>query len=347
MTVMRTVFAWRWVLGLLLVITMPLVWSGCGEEKPTDEEQAAEAQQEEHGGHSSGGEDDEDGDGPHFAHLSDQMRNLPYEEITIQTHDRLYLYGRLYDPSQGLVDEEEEEITASDEEEDEPPQYPLVILLHPLNGNYMEWGDLPFQLVKNGYAVFAPDLRGHGRSIRYPGKRKQIWRTMTAAEWKAMPKDITSILQFFSRATEDYPQVDTRRVALVGANFGANLALNAASQNRSAVKAVVLLSPGMEYKGLNINPAVLYYQNPLMIMAGQEDPYVSNAAELMYKWAQGPKSIRIYRAVGQGADMLKADPSIMQEVVTWLNERFPAIPYTPPPPPEEAEEDEGEEDTEE
>src|ERR1044071_9524015 len=42
---------------------------------------------------------------------------------------------------------------------------PGVILLHQRAKDKGSWGSLPAQLVKQGYAVIAIDLRGHGESV--------------------------------------------------------------------------------------------------------------------------------------------------------------------------------------
>lgn len=326
------------LLFFLLVCLLPFAGMGCGNDKPPAEQAVTGAENAGEGGGEEGGDEGEEP--VRMPQISIEMQKLPYEDITLPASDRLVINGRLYDPSQKSEEDEANTKAPAAAEEEIVKKYPLVILLHGINGNFTEWGDIPAKLVKAGYAVFAMDLRGHGKSIRYANGRKKSWRKFGIGDWNMMPRDIDSILAFFAKS-EDYPQVDTRRVSLIGSSLGANVALVAASRNRPSVKAIVLLSPGLEYKGLSATPAVLYYQNPSLIIAGQEDPYASNSAETIYKWSQGPKSIRIYKDIGQGLDMMKNEPTLQQEILSWLTSKVPPTAYVPPPPPPEKEADAG------
>lgn len=339
----------RLCLSVAMLISMA-TWFGCGEEpKPAEQKPAEEAA----AGDEAGGEE---GDGTETASAEGEktkkpvkpdtpaeiMKKLPYRDITIKASDKLMLSGRLYDPSLKPVDPaaEEEEEAAPDEEEAAAPtgpikKYPVIILLHSLNGNYDDWSDLPAKFVKQGYAVFAMDMRGHGNSVKL-GKRLVGWRNFQPEDWLVMSRDVEDVQKFFEKSPQ-YAEVDTTRVALIGGGLGANVALKAASDYGQAVKALVLLSPSLEIKGLNAAQSVLYYSNPVFISASQEDPYFAQSAESIFKWAQGPKSIRIYKNIGQGTEMLTYEPSFSKEILAWMEKRFPPgiRIVTPPPPPAE------------
>lgn len=308
-------------LSFLVLLGILLSTSGCfeGDKKPEEAKKDIGVDKIQVEGDEEAG-DEESSESTPKKDLN-SIAALPFTEVQAPVSDGLMIYGRLYDPSQKSDDGEEvDDAKASADDAPEAPvqKYPLVILLHGLDGRYNDWGNFPVKLVKQGYAVFAVDLRGHGNSTSVGGKPRIFWRDFTTEDWNKMPGDIDKVIDFLGK-NEETPQVDNHQVAIIGASIGANTALNAASQKISSVKAVALLSPGIEYKGLSSTTAILYYTNALFIAASQQDPYSYQSSESLYKWGQGPKAIRLYRNIGHGTDMLKQEPKLGDEIIRWLN----------------------------
>ena len=111
---------------------------------------------------------------------------------------------------------------------------PGVILLHMLGDDRTVWGEvgLAADLVDAGYAVLAVDMRGHGE-------------TGGAQDWALAADDLARVWDDF--AARD--TVDEARTAIVGASIGANMALGLGA-DRPEVRGVVLLSPGLDYRGV-------------------------------------------------------------------------------------------------
>ncbi len=263
------------------------------------------------------------------------LHQLPYEEVTIPVSGQS-LYGRLYDPSQKPVsdDDEEEEYAEEDEEALPTEKYPLVILLHALNGSHRDWDQLPARLVKEGYAVLALDLRGHGKSA----PRGRSWRNFSRADWLKIPDDIRRTLLFFTDS-EEYPQVDGTRTALIGASIGANAAIIAGSRNTEHIKAIAALSAGREYKGLEVTTPIYDYTNALLMVASQNDAYAFESTGLLYRLPRGPKTLQLYKSIGHGTDMIRFYPELQATVVQWLSDHFPPTPAPIIYPEEEDEEE--------
>jgi len=234
-------------------------------------------------------------------------------------------------------DEEE-----GDGEAPRPTQrYPLVILLHGLNGGRYDWAALPFRLVKQGYAVLALDLRGHGGSIL----KGKDWRQFGADDWQTMPKDLAGILRTLAaKGLEGQLQVDGQRVVLVGAGLGANVAVISASQKPATVKSVVMLSPAVEYKGLNTIQPAYRIQVPSLLVASQSDASAYESSQILYRLLSGKKTIQLYKNLGYGSDMIRFYPEMQDAIVTWIKAGCPPTPTAVPPPP--AEEEGGEEEEE-
>jgi pimeloyl-ACP methyl ester carboxylesterase len=119
------------------------------------------------------------------------------------------------------------------------------------------------------------------------------------------------------------PETDPARTAVVGASIGANLALVTAAEE-SAVGAVVALSPGLDYQGIETLDAVSGLSGrPLLFVASREDSYAFESAETLSEAAPSSEIIRLNDA-GHGTAMLGNTPDLPLTVITWLS-RFMGV----------------------
>lgn len=315
----------NWIVWLLLSMFC-LSSSGCEmklppmpwDPPPKADPKAGEAEHE--GEEEGGGEEPEPLDLNKL--LPEAMRNLPYEEVSIPMKDQMVIYGRLYDPSLKPEGEEAEEPPTDEEGNYTGPKYPLVILLHGLNRDHKTWSDLPASLVKAGYAVFAMDLRGHGKSTVTTRKRRVSWRLFKKEHWLLLSKDVNEVIQYFQKG-EDYPQVDGRTVGLIGEKLGSNVAVYAARDMHDAVKSMILISPGLDYKGIIPSQAIVDYTNPALLITSQDDIYSYQSTERLYNWLLGHKALQVYKKIGDGSDMLSNRTSLGSQMTEWLVKNMP------------------------
>ncbi len=269
--------------------------------------------------------------------LPRDMKKLPFAEVSIPMQDGLQIYGRLYDPDI----KEESDDTPADAKPEAPPaasadakteapadtkpqkKYPLVILLHRLNGDHLSWGDLPAVLEKSGYAVYAMDLRGHGKSTHLSNGGRSTWRLFEDADWTLVYKDISTVIKFYQK-DEDHPEIDATHVALIGEKLGANAAVMAAHDRQEVVKALVLISAGLNYKGIIPSQAILDYTNPVLLLTSQDDDYSNKSTHGLYNWITGPKTLMEYGQIGDGAEMFTSHPGIERVVRDWLMQAMPS-----------------------
>ncbi|NOZ05428.1 MAG: alpha/beta fold hydrolase, partial [Chloroflexi bacterium] len=180
---------------------------------------------------------------------------------------------------------------------------PGLVLVHMVDGRRTDWNSLASFLQRQGYAVLSLDLRGHGESS---GNR----------EWGKMADDVTVAYRFLS----GQPEVDPTRVALVGASIGANLALNVAA-SEPAVKSLVLLSPGMDYRGVKTEAAMKAYgARPVLFIASRTDTYAAQSVETLAKLAQGKKQVQTYENAGHGTQMIGNAEGLEDLILNWLRE---------------------------
>ena len=68
--------------------------------------------------------------------------------------------------------------------------YPTIIMLHSLGYSSAHWGSLPAELLKQGYAILAIDLRGHGNSNKDIKFNPKSWAYFTNKTYEKYPSDV-------------------------------------------------------------------------------------------------------------------------------------------------------------
>ncbi len=178
---------------------------------------------------------------------------------------------------------------------------PAVILLHMLRRSRTDWDSVAKWLQKNGYTVVAIDLRGHGLS-------SGNWEQFTPEDFNKMTLDVAA-----AKGVLENTGADLKRISIIGASIGANLAYKYAATDTD-VKTVVLLSPGLEYRGVKLTEQLA---KPFLVVASKEDEYSAQTAQELAR-NQYAKVI-MYENAGHGTNMFVKNelaPSILQ----WLKE---------------------------
>jgi pimeloyl-ACP methyl ester carboxylesterase len=145
---------------------------------------------------------------------------------------------------------------------------PIVILLHMYPADRTSWGDFAKKLSDVGIAALAIDMRGHGKSTE-PAEMHLAQRRQQRDPrlYGAMHNDVAAAYQWLAQR----PGLDLARFAIVGASVGCSVAIDYARRDRS-VDAVVCLSPGINYMGLDSVAHMRGYANrPILLMASQEE----------------------------------------------------------------------------
>jgi len=195
---------------------------------------------------------------------------------------------------------------------------PVVILLPMMANDRKSWGDFPKKLSSAGYAVLALDQRGHGESV-WQGKQRKVFTKFTNSEFAKMVTDLDAVLTVFSKQRK----VDVTRVAIYGASIGANVALAYASTHPE-VKAVALLSPGMDYKGITISDAAVSYGNrPALIVAAEKDGYSALSARKLADKMGAPAALKIYEGKEHGTRLFEEQKDFGQFLFDWTADSFP------------------------
>lgn len=165
-----------------------------------------------------------------------------------------------------------------------------AILVHGVGASKEEWAPLEAELAKRGLGTLAIDLRGHGESqkgeVSFP---KAVEDLVAASRW-LKGKGVPPAKQGF-----------------VGGSIGANLATQAAPL--TGARWLVLLSPGLDYRGVKCAPVKL----PTLAAAAPADGYAYRTARTLSTTG----AFFVETKGGHGAQML-IQPDFMEKLGSWI-----------------------------
>ena len=180
-------------------------------------------------------------------------------------------------------------------------QAPAVVLVHMLTRTKEDWQPFAERLQAAGFTALALDLRGHGQSSGSP------------APSSAMALDVHAAIRWLAERQDLAP----RAVAIVGASIGASLALIAAADT-PAVRAVALLSPASDYRGVRLDAALKKFgARALLLVASSEDPYALRTVRALAE-NHAEREQRLSPVAAHGSRLLDRDPDVAAALVDWL-----------------------------
>lgn len=201
---------------------------------------------------------------------------------------------------------------------------PLIIFMHSIGKSRIDWANFP-EIVRNSLnvATLNLDLRGHGKSTEFTKNKSLHWQNLTDADFQKMPEDLIEILEYLEK---QYPEIDSKNVAVVGSSLGATVGLMAASFDmKQRIKTVIMLSPMLKYKGFDLRlPIVDYGKKPLLIVVSEKDKYPYESGQELIKFGQGKKLLQVYPFGGHGEDLLKFQPESGTLILKWLEDSLEA-----------------------
>lgn len=198
-----------------------------------------------------------------------------------------------------------------------------VLLLHMLGRDKSDWKEFALALQANGYESLAVDLRGHGESAK---QKDQIfsWKKFEPADFMMMPEDVNTAYQWLKQKNGSKP------VFIVGASLGANLAIICASKNPE-VAGAALLSPGLDYRGIQIARYTSQYTGrPLFMASARDDEYSWVSVHYLMDLAKtDDKILKDYPpGAGHGTQIFKYKPaeknemSLQDLLLEWIGKRL-------------------------
>lgn len=193
---------------------------------------------------------------------------------------------------------------------------PAVVMLHMMPETKESWNGFAKKVNREGFQCLAIDLRGHGESQGGPMGSKSF----SDEEHQATINDVVGAISFFIDKG-----ISVEKISLVGASIGANLAIVFQSENPK-LKATVALSPGLNYRGVEIEHAakVLKEEQSIFLVAGgSNDEYSTETVLKIFDLLKcNNKKKVILENSGHGTAIFGSEPGLEQEIIDWLKEIY-------------------------
>ena len=191
-----------------------------------------------------------------------------------------------------------------------PAPIPAVLLLHGFGEDRSVWNDFKKTLLNRGLAVMTIDLRGHGDS-----KTKNGQSISAAADWKTSPHEFPLDLDAAITWLKTQTRINSTKIAVIGTDVGANLALIASGKYQQ-VRTVVALNPNLTEGQELAGSAQDYKPRSALIVTSSETQGNSLKAVV-----QTPVQVRVVQQAGGTTAMLQ-NKEISDAINQWLKDSF-------------------------
>jgi peroxiredoxin Q/BCP len=189
---------------------------------------------------------------------------------------------------------------------------PTALLFPGMRFDRKVWDAFALKLQASGLPALAVDLRGQGESNHVGGKEVKAGDMLAKdpAFAQGMVADARRAAQWLGEH-----ELAENGLVFIGSSLGANIALIAACDDVRA-RAALLLSPGLDYAGLQSLPAVQKMgERPLLIVCGQE-PVRADAEKLK---AAAPRAELLERdQAAHGTALFERDQELPGVLLAWV-----------------------------
>lgn len=195
-----------------------------------------------------------------------------------------------------------------------------IIFLHMMPATKESWRALAEKFRENGYSSVAIDLRGHGESDGGP----EGYKKFNDLEHQKSVYDIDAAVEFLKTRPPAGGAIP-EKIFLVGASIGANLSLQYIAEHPE-FKTAVLLSPGLNYRGIETLPLVRRLRpGQKVFFVSSEDDVRSggnNAEQNRELFEAVPagvvKKIQVYKRGGHGTTMLEKEAGLADLIINFV-----------------------------
>jgi len=184
---------------------------------------------------------------------------------------------------------------------------PGVILLHGAHRTRADWQLLAWQMMEQGMATLAIDLRGAGESGGETGDTNHL-------------ADVDAAVGFLRAQAE----VDPARLLIIGENDGSWWALKYAAEHPD-IRGVALITPGIRYDEERLKQIMADYGCRPLFIAVSEHPAIDDenaimTAKLLDSLAAGPHELVILDDNAWGVGLLMEENGLAARLLAWMQE---------------------------
>jgi len=226
-----------------------------------------------------------------FTVLASVARADEPKAVVFETDDAVQIHADFYAPGDAVQ------------------EAPMAILLHMYRSDREAWRPLARRLSAAGFAVLAIDMRGHGDSAT-PELRDRVMERDVGV-FEDMYQDVRAAYDWMA----EQGGVDRSRFGLVGASVGCSVALRYAVQDKS-VDAVVCLTPGLDYLGLDSVGDAKKIKGRRLLMLATEDEAM--AAKRLASIVDGGEARIVAPGKIHGTNMFGKVDGVEKTIVDFL-----------------------------
>ncbi|HUQ04521.1 MAG TPA: alpha/beta fold hydrolase [Kofleriaceae bacterium] len=201
-----------------------------------------------------------------------------------------------------------------------PESGDCYVFVHQLSSTRAEWRPVIDRLPQGAH-VFAFDLRGHGDSTRGTDRTTLSWKTFETADWEKVEGDVGKAMALVNARRGAEPESPC---FLAGSSIGSSAVLRFSGAHPERVTGLLLLSPGIAYRGVKTPDAARASTAPVMIVHSQEPGAADAAGALKGIWddASPPVHVEVIADPGQehGMKIVNGDPEILARVAAFLSD---------------------------
>ena len=188
-----------------------------------------------------------------------------------------------------------------------------VLLLHMMPATRESFSPLAQALNKTGVATLAIDLRGHGESTMQ-GNTRLNFATFSDRHHQASRLDVDVALNFLkSKGFEE------QTISFVGASVGANLSIDALSRY-AKTSAAVLISPGLDYRGIKIEASLknTSASQRIWLVSSEGDSYSADSVRTLNKLRPDITQLTFLSGRDHGTALFKSHPTLIGDIMEFL-----------------------------
>lgn len=213
------------------------------------------------------------------------------QKTNFKSHDGVKIYANLF--------------TVND-----PKKY--VILLHMMPAIKESWNIFAQKLNEAGMSALAIDLRGHGESTEDGALDYNQFNNEDHQKYRL---DVEAAIDFLKKH-----DATTQNIYLCGASIGANLTIDFMAKY-DEIERGVALSPGLDYKGIAVEDAILKLKSnqKIFLVASDEDEYSFQSAIKLNEKNPNNTALKKFENSGHGTTIFEKHPEFMDELIIWLN----------------------------
>jgi pimeloyl-ACP methyl ester carboxylesterase len=179
-----------------------------------------------------------------------------------------------------------------------------LILLHMYDEDKSSWDDFAKEFQKE-YNILAIDLRGHGES-------DLSLKNLTEEDYNNMVLDAKAAFDFLM-------EKEISQVTLIGASIGANTALNYAAEEEK-IQRVIMLSPGLDYKGIKTTESIKEYNRPLFMIQEGYTQYAYKSSNTLFNLSPSKVRTQPLNTDFHGTEIINRLPISREMIWDWLKD---------------------------